>query len=171
MDAVSEVLIARASNDEGLSSSMLGASAIGHVVIVGVFVFLPAWWFGAEHEVPETIMQISLGGPEGPKDGGLEALGSRTIQQVTPVETRKTIEPVRPPMAKTLEMIEPTKTPPKKTTPNPIEAKDPKSNKPTVGKEIQQGPSIAKTNATGMGFGLSSGGGGSGGHLEVSDFC
>jgi TonB family protein len=170
MDAVSEVLIARAPKDDGLSS-MLGASAIGHIVLVGVFVFVPAWWFGAENKAPETIMQISLGGPVGPKDGGLQVLGGRTIQQVVPVEAKKAIEPVRPPSAKPPEMIEPTKAPPKKITANKVEAKDPRSAKPTVGKEIQKGTSIAETGAKGMGFGLSSGGGGTGGNLEVANFC
>src|SRR4030095_16437650 len=126
MDAVSEVLIARAPKDDGLSS-MLGASAIGHIVLVGVFVFVPAWWFGAENKAPETIMQISLGGPVGPKDGGLQVLGGRTIQQVVPVEPKKAIEPVRPPSAKPPEMIEPTKAPPKKITDNKAAAKEPRS--------------------------------------------
>jgi TonB family protein len=170
MDAVSEVLIARAPKGDGLSS-MLGASAIGHIVLVGVFVFVPAWWFGADNKPPETIMQISLGGPIGPETGGTEVLGANTIQKLQPIEAKKPIEPVRPPAAKTPEMVEPTKAPPRKVTPNPVEAKDPKSAKPTVGKEIQQGSSIAKSPATGQGFGLSSGGGGAGGHLEVSDFC
>jgi len=170
MDAVSEVLIARAPKGDGLSS-MLGASAIGHLVLVGLFVLLPAWWFGAENKAPETIMMISLGGPVGPNDGGVSTLGGRTIQQVTPVETKRAVEPVRPPSAKTPEMIEPTKAPPKKTTPNTVDAKDPRSTKPTVGKEIQKGTSVAETGAKGMGFGLSSGGGGEGGHLEVSNFC
>jgi TonB family protein len=170
MDAVSEVLIARAPKDDGLSS-MLGASAMAHLAIVGLFVFLPAWWFGAENKPPETIMQISLGGPVGPNDGGMATLGGRTIQQVVPVEAKKPIEPVRPPAAKAPEMILPTKTPPKKTTPNKVEAKDPRSTRPTKGAEIQKGPAIAETGAKGMGFGLSSGGGGGGGHLEVSNFC
>jgi len=170
MDAVSEVLIARAPKGD-LLSSMLGASAIGHIVLVGVFVFVPAWWFGADNKPPETIMQISLGGPIGPDTAGSEVLGANTIQKLIPVEVKKPIEPVRPPAAKAPEMIDPTKAAPKKITPNNVDAKDPKGAKPTVGKELQQGPSIAKSNATGMGFGLSSGGGGAGGHLEVTDFC
>ena len=168
MDAVSEVLIARTPKGDGLSS-MLGASVIGHFVLVGVFVFVPAWWFGAEQKPPETIMQISLGGPVGPNDGGVSTLGGRTIQQV--VETKKAIEPVRPPSAKAPEMIEPTKAPPRKVTPNTVEAKDPKSTRPTKGAEIQKGPAVAETGAKGMGFGLSSGGGGAGGNLEVANFC
>jgi TonB family protein len=68
-------------------------------------------------------------------------------------------------------MVEPTKAPPRKTVPNKVEAKDPRSTRPTKGAEIQKGSSVAETGAKGMGFGLSSGGGGAGGHLEVSNFC
>ena len=169
MDAVSEVLIARAPKDDSLSS-MLGASAIGHVVLVGVFVFLPAWWFGAENKAPETIMEISLGGPVGPDKSGLSTLSGRAIQQEA-LEPKKAIEPVRPPAATTPEMILPTKAPPRKTTPNKADAKDPRSSKPTVGKEIQKGTAVAETGAKGMGFGLSQGGGGAGAYLDVANFC
>ncbi len=168
MDAVSEVLIARTPKNDGLSS-MLGASVVAHLVGVALFVFVPAAWFGADKEPPETIMEISLGGPLGPNDGGVATLGGRTIQQLA--ETQKVIEPVRPPSAKAPEMIEPTKLPPKKITPTKVEAKDPRSTRPTKGAEVQQGSSIAETGAKGMGFGLSSGGGGGGGRLEVSNFC
>jgi TonB family protein len=168
MDAVTEVLVARAPRADGLGS-MLGASVAAHVVLLLVFVFLPAAWFGAENKPPETIMQISLGGPVGPDTSGLNTMGARTIQQVS--ESPKPIEPVRPPAAKTPEMIEPTKAPPRKTTPNKVEPKDPRSNRPTKGAEVQKGSAIAETNARGQGFGLSSGGGGTGGYLEVSNFC
>ena len=170
MDAVSEVLIARAGKGDGLSS-MLGASAVAHIGVVIAFVLVPAWWFGAEFKQPETIMQISLGGPIGPSDGGLSTLGGRTIQQVVPVAPKQPVEPVRPPSQKTPEMIEPTKAPPRKMTPNKIEAKDPKSARPNKGAEIQKGPSVAETGAKGQGFGLSSGGGGTQGTLEIANFC
>jgi TonB family protein len=170
MDAVSEVLIARAEKDDALSS-LIGASAAVHAVLVLAFVFLPAAWFGAENKPPETIMNISLGGPVGPNDGGLTTLGGRTIQQAVPVEPKKAIEPVRPPSAKPPDMVEPTKAPPRKNPPPKIDAKDPRGAKPTVGKEVQKGTSIAETGAKGIGFGLSSGGGGGGGHLEVANFC
>lgn len=172
MDAVSEVLIERAPKVDGLNS-MLGASALAHVAVVAAFVFLPAWWFGAQNKPPETIMEISLGGPVGPDKAGLSALSSRAIQQEAPVEPKKAIEPVRPPSAKPPEMVEPTKAPPRKNplTPTKVEAKDPKSTKPTVGKEIQKGNAIAETGAKGLGFGLSSGGGAGGAYLDVKDFC
>ena len=172
MDAVSEVLIARQAKADGLSS-MLSASAMAHFAMVALFVFLPAAWFGAEQKPPERIMEISLGGPVSPDKQGLTTLDARTIQQVVP-EMKKAIEPVRPPSAKTPEMILPTKAPPKKTTPNKTDAVDPKSARPNKGKEIQTGSAVAETGATrGQGFGgLSGGGGGTGGvQLEVSDFC
>jgi TonB family protein len=168
MDAVSEVLLARSARTDGLGS-MLSASALAHIVVVGLFVFLPAAWFGAEIKQPETVMQISLGGPVGPDTAGLNSLSARPVQQVS--ETKAAIEPVRPPAAKTPEMIEPTKAPPKKTTPNKIDPKDPRSARPTKGEELQKGTAVAVTNAKGQGFGLSSGGGGSGGYVDVANFC
>jgi TonB family protein len=168
MDAVSEVLIARRPKGDGLSS-MLGASIVAHVVLVVLFVFVPSAWFGAEHETPEIVMQISLGGPVGEDKAGLNTLGARPTQQLT--ENPRAIEPVRPPAAKTPEMIEPTKAPPRKTTPNKVEAKDPRSTRPTKGAEVQKGTAVAVTNARGQGFGLSSGGGGAGGYTDVANFC
>ena len=168
MDAVSEVLVARTPKNDGLGS-MLGASIMAHVVLLAFFVFLPAAWFGAENKEPETIMQISLGGPVGPDTAGLNVAGARPIQAVS--ETPKAVEPVRPPAAKAPEMILPTKAPPKKVTPNKVDAKDPKSARPNKGDEVRKGPSIAETNTRGMGFGMSGGAGGEGGRLEVANFC
>lgn len=150
---------------------MLGASVLAHVVLLGLFVFVPAWWFGAEQQVRENVLEISLGGPIGPDPSGLTTMTSRTIQQVQ-TELPKAVEPVRPPQAQTPEMVEPTKAPPKKTTPNKVEAKDPRSNRPTKGEEIRKGSSIAENKARGQGFGgLSSGGGGTGAQVEVANFC
>jgi len=47
MDAVSEVLIARSARTDGLNS-MLSASAVAHIVLVGLFLFLPAAWLCGE---------------------------------------------------------------------------------------------------------------------------
>ncbi|MDP2052945.1 MAG: TonB family protein [Acidobacteriota bacterium] len=168
MDAVSEVLIARSAKSDGLSS-MVGWSAMAHIALVAAVAFVPGAWFGAIEREPEVILQISLGGPIGPADGGLATLGGRTIQQV--VETKKAVEPVRPPAAQTPAMIEPTKAPPRKTTPTKTDAKDPRSTIPTKGAEIQKGTAIAETGAKGQGFGLSSGAGGKGGYVDVVNFC
>jgi periplasmic protein TonB len=148
---------------------MMGASAIAHVIFMGVIVFLGVRAPGPE---PEVVMQISLGAGNLPRDGGLATLGGRPIQQTIPVEAKRAIEPVRPPASREPEMVEPTKAPPKKTPPpeqNP--AKDPASRTPTRGKEVQTGSTVADTGAKGQGFGLSSGGGGSSGYLDVANFC
>ena len=168
MEAVSEVLAARRVQSDGLNA-MLGWSAMAHVVMVAAVAFVPSAWFGALQREPEVIMQISLGGPVGPVDGGLATLGGRTIQQVA--ETKRAVEPVRPPAAQTPAMVEPTKAPPRKTTPTKTDVKDPRSAIPTKGAEIQKGTAIAETGAKGQSFGLSSGAGGKGGYLEVVDFC
>ena len=69
-------------------------------------------------------------------------------------------------------MVEPTKTAPKKLTSTAkVEAKDPRSRTPTKGEKIEQGNAVAQTTGKGQGFGLSSGGGGTGGYLDVANFC
>ena len=170
MDAVSEVLAARRVQSDGLSA-MLGWSAVAHLVMVAAVAVVPAHWWGAEDQAPEVIMQISLGGAVGPRDGGLATLGGRAIQQAVPVETKPPIEPVRPPAAQTPAMIEPTKAPPRKTPDNQIDAKDPRSRIPTKGAEVRQGSTVAETGGKGLGFGLSAGGGGVGLQLDVANFC
>ena len=117
MDAVSEVLIARSQASAGFDR-MIGASLVAHVAVAVVVILGPATWWGHREKQPETVMQVSLGGPEGPVTGGLSTLGGRPIQQVTPVEPKRPIEPVRPPAARTPEMIVPTKDPPRKTADN-----------------------------------------------------
>lgn len=168
MDAVTAVLAARARPEEGFAR-MLGWSMAAHAALVTVAVLVPAAWLGARPGEPEVIMQISLGGPEGPRDGGLATLGGRPIQEVT--ESPKPIEPVRPPAPRTPEMVEPLKAPPKKTTPTAGEARDPRSRTPTKGAEVQPGTAVAETGARGQGFGLTGGAGGSGGYLDVANFC
>jgi TonB family protein len=169
MDTVSEVLVARSSAADGLNS-MVGVSVMAHLVLLAVIVFVPADWWGMQTKEPETILQVSLGGPEGPRDGGLATLGGRPIQQAVPVAPKQPVEPVRPPAARQPEMVEPTKKPPVKTTPNRVEAKDPRSRTPTKGPEVQKGTTVADT-GKGQGFGLSSGAGGQGGYLDVANFC
>jgi protein TonB len=171
MDAVSAVLVARSRQREALGP-VVGWSALVHVVLAALVAVLPASWLGLRiADEPEILMQISLGGAVGPRDGGLNTLGGRPIQQVQPVESKKTIEPVRPPAAREPEMIEPKKAAPKKTATAKVDAKDPRSRTPTKGQRIEQGSAVAQTAGKGQGFGLTSGGGGTGGYLDVADFC
>ena len=43
--------------------------------------------------------------------------------------------------------------------------------RPTFGAEPKPGNTVAPTGATGVGFGLTTGGGGTGGYLDVANFC
>jgi TonB family protein len=171
MDAVSAVLVQRAHDAERLTP-LLGWSLVAHVVLTLLVAVVPAAWLGTIAREPEVVMQISLGGAVGPRDGGLATQGGRPTQVERPPELKSVREPVRAPAAKAPEMVEPTKTAPKKLTPTAkVEAKDPRSRTPTTGAKIEQGSAVAQTTGRGQGFGLSAGGGGTGGYLDVANFC
>ncbi len=172
MDAVSQVIVERARPIAGLDR-MLGWSALAHVTLVAVVALVPARWLGARaDEEPVAVMTVSLGGPPGPRDGGMTPMPGRPIQQARPVEAKKAIEPIRPPAAREPEMIEPTKTaPPKASTPTQVDAKDPRGRTPTTGEEVTAGSAVAETGGRGQGFGLTRGGGGTGAYLDVGNFC
>ena len=101
-------------------------------------------------------------------------IGSRPIQQVLPLP-----EAVRPP-----ETTPPAPEPPAMTVPEPTAPRSPapetpvtsappeaRGQTPTRGAEPRAGSTMADTGATGTGLGLSAGGGGYGGYLDVADFC
>lgn len=172
MDAVSHILVERQAGAAGLDR-MFGWSAVAHLALLAFVALVPAGWLGARMaNEPTSVMNIQIGGPVGPRDGGMTAMGARPIQQVKPVEAQKAIEPIRPPAAAEPEMIEPTKTAPKKQE-APVKTKmaDAKSRTPTQGEEIRKGTAVADTKSRSQGFGLTSGGGGTGAQLDVGDFC
>jgi TonB family protein len=172
MDAVSEVLVGRSAPPGGLDR-MLGASTVAHLALLAIVALVPAGWLGSRPEEEKVVMTISLGGPVGPRNGGLTPMAAKPIQALKPTEAPKAIEPVRPPAAAEPEMIQPTKTAPKKTE-APIKTNklpDAKSRTPTTGEEIRKGSAIAETGARGQGFGLTNGGGGTGAQLDIGDFC
>lgn len=167
MDAVSEVITGRSSAQDGMQG-VLGASLLAHVVLIGLVFFAP---LGPVSQEPAVVMTISLGGAVGPNVGGMTQQGGRPVQAVA--ETKKAIEPVRAPAAKAPEMIEPKKAAPKKAESKvTTETKSPTSRTPTKGEEVRQGSAAsAVQSARGQGFGLASGGGGTGGYLDTANFC
>jgi protein TonB len=172
MDAVSRVLSERMADDDGVGR-MLGASLAGHAVLFALVLLVPASWMGAQQAAPESVMTVSLAGPQGPQNGGRVAEGGRTIQQPAPPEAKP--EPVRPPVAAPPEMVAPVKAPPKKTPPKAPPAKvAPRETAPaavpTTGAQPQRGDTVADTRGQGFG-GLSSGAGGTGARLDVANFC
>jgi TonB family protein len=173
MDAVTQIVAVRKQEADGLQS-MLTASGLAHLVLIAVVFLAPSTWFGSRTaDEPENIMTISLSGNPGPRAGGMTTSGGRPIQEAVPIDAKKVIEPIRPPAAREPEMIEPKKTAPKKAEAKvPNEAKDPRSRTPTKGEEVRKGSApSAESTARGQGFGLSSGGGGTGSYLDTANFC
>jgi TonB family protein len=163
-DIVSNTLGPRALGADGFQR-MLAVSLAGHVVLVAALVLsgvLPR----LTEEPERTVMTISLGGAPGPRSGGMTPLSGRPVQQVAPKLEAPRPEPVAPPAAKPPEMVMPVEKPqPKRPSPAPAPAK------PATGDEVRAGSAIAETGAKGIGFGLSTGGGGAGGEISLSDFC
>jgi TonB family protein len=170
MDVVTQVVSTRAQPADGLQR-MLAASVAAHLALIALMIVAPGAWFGARTvQEDENVMVISLGGAPGPRDGGLTPMGGRPIQAVA--EAKPVVEPVRPPAAREPEMIEPTKKAPKKAEAKVRDTSpDPRSRTPTKGQEIEKGSTVADTGGRGQGFGLSSGGGGTGSYLDTANFC
>jgi len=175
---VTDVLRDRMHEPAGLQR-MIGVSLTVHGALVAWILFAPNGLFGRPAEAPKQVMTISLAGAgEGPRNGGLTPLAARPVQQAVPAAEIPKREPVRPPAAKVPEMTLPAKNAKSTTKPSPpapsvYSAPDgAKGRTPTKGAQVSNGQSLALTGARGQGFGLSSGGGpGTGGTLDVSDFC
>lgn len=107
---VTDVLRDRRREPSGLQR-MAAMSIAAHVVFFATLVLAPGAWVSGRAEEPRTVMTITLGGSEGPRNGGLTALGGRPVQAQTPPEEAKRPEAVRPPAPKPPEPVR-TKTPP-----------------------------------------------------------
>jgi len=172
---VTDVLRGRMQEPAGLKR-MISASVAVHLALAAALIVARGGLL-RHHDVPPTLMTISLGGSAGPENGGMTTLGGRPVQAVTPPEEAPTREAVRPPAAKTPEMTVPLpKAKPIKATAGPTVKQAPdeaRGRTPTKGKEPAFGSAIADTGVRGQGFGLSTGGGaGSGSSLEITgDFC
>jgi len=166
---VTDIIIARSQASERMGAAIPWAIA-AHSALFAFMIFMPASWRGAVDEGPRTVMNISLGGAPGPRNGGLTTMGGRTVQAPPPEPAKKVVE--TPPAAKTPEMALPTKNA-RVVKPQPKEA--PKEatprTQPATG-EPQEGSTRVNTGARGQGFGLTqSGGGGSGVTVDTANFC
>jgi periplasmic protein TonB len=171
-DAVSQALYGRSREPQGSLTRMISVSAALHVGMIVLLVFVPAHWWQRPLQRPANVMTISLGGAPGPRSGGMTSISSRPVQQA--VADLPKVTPNRPPAAKTPEMVEPIAKPkPAKETPTPIRdaPKDSNTRKPSVGAQTQEGTAKAETGATTNSIGLSTGGGGTGGQINVGNFC
>jgi TonB family protein len=168
MEAVTEILVARSHEPQGLRK-MVVWSLIGHLALAALALYMPDTWWGHTEEAPRTVMTISLGGAPGPRAGGMTQLGGRPVQAPEPIPTRP--RAVTPPAAKAPEMVLPSRN--VRVRPRPAQAPpDASGRTPTTGPEPQEGSARAETGARGQGFGLTTGGGGGTGvQLDVGDFC
>lgn len=154
---------------------MVAVSFAMHVSVVLLFLLAPGTW-GHDDKPPATLMTISLGGAPGPAAGGVNPMGGRAIQRAVP-EPPSRPEPLRPPAARTPEMAMPAPdSKPARTVKEPPPAvkeapRDARGQTLSTGEQEQFGSTVADTGGVGFGTGISTGGGGMGGYLDVGDFC
>ena len=173
---VTDILRDRMQEPSGFQR-MVTISIALHLAAAAIVLFAPRDMFQRASDAPRQVMTISLGGGgEGPRTGGLTTMGGRPVQVQTPPEETPKREAVRPPAAKTPDMVLPTKpaAKPSKTAAAVVKQApdEARGRTPTKGAQVAAGTAIAETGIRGQGFGLSAGGGpGSGSTLDVADFC
>lgn len=172
-EAVSDILEERAQLASGMSRMVLVSLGL-HTLLVASLFFAPQFW-SIRVEREEMPMMISLGGAPGPDSGGMNTISNRAVQRETAPEEKPT---VTPPSTKPPEMVLPepkAAKPAPKTPAKPIEKpKEPSSTrKPSSGEKVAPGAGKVETpGAPQVPFGgLTTGGGGDGGYVDVANFC
>jgi protein TonB len=174
-ESVSEILVDRAREADGLSRMVL-VSLAAHAMLIVALVVTPAKWRVASIPPKVTPMVITLSGGTGPDTGGMTPIAGRPVQVEAPPETKPS--PVAPPAPKVPEMVEPTAKPAPKTPPKLVNKPIDKSTarKPNSGPEIKAGDAKADTGGAAIPFGgltRPSGGGATGtaAYTDYADFC
>jgi TonB family protein len=169
MEAVTDILAERTRPPRGMNRTV-AVSVLAHAVLLTAFFLLPT--LPARQEIEREVMQISLGGAPGPQAGGMTPMGGRPVQAPPPEDAPRRAA-VTAPAPRTPEMTLPaprTRPAPPRA---PVKTAPPEatSRTPSRGAEPQAGSAVAETGARGVGFGLTTGGGGTGGYLDVGNFC
>ncbi len=168
MEAVADILAERTRQPRGMNRTVV-VSVLAHAVLLTAFLLMTS--LGPPRATEREVMTISLGGAPGPRAGGMTPMGGRPVQAPTAEEAPRRA-PVTPPAAKPPEMTLPSeRTRPAPKTPVKSAPPEATSRTPTRGAEPQEGSAVAETGARGVGFGLTTGGGGTGGYLDVGNFC
>ena len=174
MESTTDILCARAKDEDDLGRSY-AISLVGHVVLIVVIIFWPSGFLSSpDNEVMADVMNISLGGPAGPSQDGQTVLASRPVQEVLPLVEANRPQWIQPPAPAPPEMTIPTLEARRRLEANVLVESAPDESRgrtPTRGPELRKGNALAETGVQGSGLGLSAGGLGSGGYLEVGDFC
>jgi TonB family protein len=168
MEAVSDVLASRAPEPAGLRRMVLIA-VTAHVALTIALLLMPSL---TPRDAPaEDAITISLGDAPGPSVGGLTSAGGQAVQAPEP-EAAKPRAPT-PPAALAPEMTIPSRAPAKPAQKTPVrQAPDEaRSRTPTTGPEPRPGSTIVDTGGRGTSPGLTLGGGGTGGAVNLANFC
>jgi outer membrane biosynthesis protein TonB len=168
---VSDILRARMRQSGGFGQTAV-LSVMVHGVALASIAIVPVVW-PARKMPPPVVMTISLGGTPGPKTGGISQIGGRNIVAAEPGTAPKVDRVALPtPKAEPAMVLPDPKLKPKAPPKTDVRSKDDSGRAGGRGPETEKGSTTVETGAKGMGFGLSNiGGGGTGGHLEVDNFC
>lgn len=173
-EAVSDILAVRA-QDAGINR-LFGYSLAVHLLIGVAAVLMPADWLSNQAARP-NVMEVSLGGSLGERTTGVAPISGRRVEQAVPEPKRP--EPLKvapPPKPDTMptpatKVVTPPKTPSKPPEKPPTAAPSAPAKPPVTGKQVQAGSAVTDTGATGLGQGLTQGGGGgTGGVVDLNSF-
>ncbi|HOC17381.1 MAG TPA: TonB family protein [Vicinamibacterales bacterium] len=177
MDSVTAIVLERAREPRSMRP-MVAASIALHVLALALLMVRPDPFSSENEDAARSLMTISLGNGGGPDAGGANTLGARPVQRAAAQP-----EPLRAPQApaaRTPEMVLPSRVvkprPGAKPAPErPAVRNAPEEaagRTPTTGPEERFGSAMAETGGYEFGSGLTSGGGGgTGGYLDVGNFC
>jgi len=174
-DTVTHALSLRPREAEGFAR-MIGVSCAAHALLVLGLVVSGVLPRGALSE-ERTVMTISLGGAPGPRSGGMTPMGGLPVRAEAPAPKPEPARPEPPKAAPAREpaMVLPVKAPKPAAKPARPDAGSPESTarnvKAPAGPVAQPGSALVDTGGRGIGFGLSTGGGGTGGEISLGDFC
>lgn len=172
MEPVSAVLAERAAETGGLGRTV-AASVAGHALFVVAVILLPVL-NGSPTDDLRPVMTISLGGAPGPAAGGMNMMASPPPPVAPPEETRRP-EPVRPPAPKPPEMTIAAKTTkakaPAKTPAKAAPKAETRAAPAAAPAKPAAEPAVDPNRGTGFGGLSTGGGGGTGGYLDVKNFC
>ncbi len=166
MDAVSPILVDRAREPQGLRMTVV-VSLVVHGVVALILLFGPP--LVPVDTTPHTVMTISLGGATGAKSGGATQMAGATTQKAEP-DTKPS--PAPPAVAKPEMVIPKTTTkaaPPPKATAKILQDEKPRALPKAA--QASTGDARIQTSSRTQGLGLSTGGAGTGGYLDVQNFC
>jgi TonB family protein len=166
VDAVSPILVDRAREPQGIRTTIV-VSLFVHGAVAALVLFGPP--LIPIDTAPHTVMTISLGGAAGAKTGGSTQMAGATTVKAEP-DTKPS--PAPPATAKPEMVIPKTITkaaPPPKATVKILQ--DEKTKALPRAAQASTGDARIQTSSKTQGFGLSSGGAGTGGYLDVQNFC